>query len=72
MPILRKSILLLMLATAAPALACPTCLETAASSPESSQRALRRSIAVLLIPTLLFMGTIGVVVYRNQSPGADD
>ncbi|MBI2682940.1 MAG: hypothetical protein HYX26_06950 [Acidobacteriales bacterium] len=69
---LHKLVLFLVLAAAPAAHACPICLDTSSAGPESSQRALRRSIAVLLAPTLFFMGLVGVVVYRHHAPGDND
>jgi hypothetical protein len=57
----------LLLATA-PAFAqgCATCTNSAASAPERSQRALRRGIIVLMVPSLAIMAGFAGVAYRYR------
>jgi hypothetical protein len=61
------AILVLLLASA-PAFAqgCSTCTNSAASAPERSQRALRRGIVVLMVPSLAVMLGFAGLAYRYR------
>jgi hypothetical protein len=65
-----KAILLacLLCLAAAPAFAqgCATCSNSAAAAPERSQRALRRGIIVLMVPSLAAMLGFAGLAYRYR------
>lgn len=61
------AILILMVASA-PAFAqgCTACTNAAAAAPERSQRALRRGIIVLMVPSLVIMAGFAGLAYRYR------
>lgn len=64
----RLMVILVMLWASAPAFAqgCAACTNSAASAPERSQRALRRGIIVLMVPSLAIMLGFAGVAYRYR------
>ena len=64
----RLMVILVMLLASAPAFAqgCAACTNSAASAPERSQRALRRGIIVLMVPSLAIMLGFAGVAYRYR------
>lgn len=59
---------IVVLLGSAPALAqgCATCTNSATSAPERSQRALRRGIIVLMVPSLAVMIGFAALAYRYR------
>ena len=57
-----------LLLASAPAFAqgCATCTNSAASAPERSQRALRRGIIVLMVPSLAVMMGFAGLAYKYR------
>ena len=45
---------------------CAMCKANAAAAPGESQRALRRGILTLLVPSLAMVGVLGGLVYRHR------
>jgi hypothetical protein len=60
--------ILVLLFASAPAFAqgCSACTNSAASAPERSQRALRRGIVVLMVPSLAVMLGFAGLAYRYR------
>jgi hypothetical protein len=57
---------LLISATPSFAQGCSVCANTARSAPEAQQRALKKGILTLVVPTTLILGGFGLVLYRNR------
>jgi hypothetical protein len=57
---------LFLLSAPAFAQGCATCSNSAASAPERSQKALRRGIMVLMVPSLVVMLGFAGVAYRYR------
>ena len=64
-----RNVAMLMFLFAAPAFGqgCAMCKANVAASPASTQRALRRGILTLLLPSLGAVGVLGAVVYRHRN-----
>jgi hypothetical protein len=45
---------------------CAMCKANAAAAPAESQRALKRGILTLLLPSLAMVGVLGGLVYRHR------
>lgn len=45
---------------------CSVCTNTAKSEPEAQQRALKKGILTLVVPTTFILGGFGLVLYRNR------
>ncbi|HUR37620.1 MAG TPA: hypothetical protein VM009_07365 [Terriglobales bacterium] len=65
-----KTLLLfaVLLVATAPVFAqgCATCTNSAASAPERSQRALRRGIVILMVPSLVVMMGFAGLAYKYR------
>jgi hypothetical protein len=57
---------LLVCATPSFAQGCSVCKNTAESAPQAQQRALKKGILTLVVPTTLILGGFGLVLYRNR------
>ena len=64
----RLLVILVLLLGSAPAFAqgCSTCTNSAATAPERSQRALRRGIIVLMVPSLAVMLGFAGLAYKYR------
>ena len=64
----RLLAILVLLFASSPAFAqgCAACTNSAASAPERSQRALRRGIVVLMVPSLAVMLGFAGLAYRYR------
>jgi hypothetical protein len=63
-----RIVAMLMFLWAAPAFGqgCAMCKADAATAPANTQRALRRGILTLLVPSLGMVLVLGVMVYRHR------
>jgi hypothetical protein len=64
----RLLLILMFVAASLPAFGqgCSTCTNSAASAPERSQRALRRGILVLMVPSLTVMLGFAGLAYKYR------
>lgn len=64
----RLFVIFVVVIASAPAFAqgCSTCTNSAAAAPERSQRALRRGIIVLMVPSLAVMLGFAGLAYRYR------
>lgn len=64
-----RNVAVLMFLFGAPAFGqgCAMCKANVAAAPASTQRALRRGILTLLLPTLGAVAVLGGVVYRHRN-----
>ncbi|HUS19029.1 MAG TPA: hypothetical protein VMZ25_05230 [Terriglobales bacterium] len=66
MKIFLIGVVLLLASSPAFAQGCSTCTNSAASAPERSQRALRRGIIIMMVPSLAIMAGFAGIAYRYR------
>jgi hypothetical protein len=66
MRLVRLVALLVLFGAPAFGQGCAMCKASAAQAPVATQRALRRGILVLLLPSLGMVGVLGIVAWKHR------